>query len=130
MILRTLVASLVLSTLATSTAVGEEWVIRQDGVGPVKIGMSLSQLNAVLHEKFVMPMRKDEQACFYVDSAEHPHILFMVVKGRLARVDVTEAGTRTAEGIEVGDSENRARQVYGSHLKVNHTRIPEHGGTT
>jgi hypothetical protein len=48
------------------------WVVREAGVGPVKIGMSLSPLNAALHEKFAMPENKDDQLCLYVTSRRHP----------------------------------------------------------
>lgn len=45
-----LLAFLVMMSVATCLA-ADEWVVRQDGVGPVKIGMSLARLNAVLGEK-------------------------------------------------------------------------------
>jgi len=112
-----LLAVVAIVSISTSLA-SDVWVVREDGVGPVKIGMTLPQLNTVLHEKFSMPDNKDEQGCFYVDPAKHAHILFMIVRGRLARIDVDGAGVPTAEGIQVGDSEKRARQVYGPRMKV------------
>src|SRR5712692_1267846 len=81
---------------------GNAWVIRPDGVGPVKVGMSLSQLNMVLHETFSMPDDKDEQRCFFVNPRKHADISFMIEDGRLARVDIDGAGVFTAEGIHVG----------------------------
>jgi hypothetical protein len=36
----------------------DAWVARQDGIGPVKIGVTLPQLNMALHEKFAMPGAK------------------------------------------------------------------------
>jgi hypothetical protein len=106
----------------------EDWVIREDGVGPVEIGMTLPQLNAVLHERFSMPKDKDDQGCFYVQPTKHAHIAFMIEDGRLARVDVDAHGIPTAEGIQVGDSEEHARRVYGTRLKVEpHAYIPEEG---
>ena len=103
--------------ICTSQA-SDSWVLRQDGIGPVKVGMNLAQLNAILHEKFAMPESKDEQACFDVDTAAHPHVSFMIVNGRFARIDVNGTGVPTASGIQVGDSEERAKQVYGSRLTV------------
>jgi hypothetical protein len=95
-----------------------DWVIREDGVGPVKVGMTVSQLNKILHEKFSFPEQKEDQPCFYVNPAKHPHISFMIEDGRLARVDVDAPGTPTAEGVQVGDSELRAKRVYGPRLKI------------
>jgi hypothetical protein len=116
---RSLGVLVILAAVAVGTSLaGGAWVLRQDGIGPVKIGMDLAQLNTILHEKFAMPESKDEQPCFYVDTAQHPHVSFMMVKGRLARIDVDGAGVLTADGIQVGDSEEHARQVYGSRLTV------------
>jgi hypothetical protein len=47
-----------LAVLIIASAVGaatdDSWVIRDNGIGPVKIGKSLSELNTVLREKFSM----------------------------------------------------------------------------
>jgi hypothetical protein len=107
-------------------AASDSWIIRFDGSGPVKIGMSMAELNAVLHEKFSLPKDKEEQGCFYVKIARHPGISFMIEDGHVARIDVQRRGISTAEGIRVGDSETRAMQVYGQNLKVapTPTRLP------
>ena len=102
----------------TTCLAADGWVIRQDGVGPVKIGMSLSQLNMALHEKFAMPESKEDQGCFYVTASKHPQVSFMIENGHVVRVDVDKSGIATAEGVQVGDSEDKAKQVYGSRLKV------------
>jgi len=96
----------------------ETWVIRDDGAGPVKIGMTLSQLSTVLHERFPLPAEGDPQSCFYVSPKRHPHIAFMILDWRLVRIDVNDAGIFTSASVQVGDSEAHALQVYGSKLKV------------
>jgi hypothetical protein len=110
-------AVFVIVSISTSLA-ADAWAVREDGFGPVKIGMSLPQLNLVLHEKFSKPDNKEDQGCFYVNPAKHAHIAFMIENGRLVRIDVDGAGVPTVKGIQVGDSEQRARQVYGARLKV------------
>jgi hypothetical protein len=97
---------------------GDGWVVRLDGVGPVKVGMSLPQLNMALQEKFAIPQDKEDQGCFYVTSTKHPRVSFMIENGRLVRIDVDKRGVATAEGAQVGDSEEHVKQVYGSRLKV------------
>ena len=87
MISRCLIVALVLTSVATIHA-DVVWVIRQDGVGPAKIGMTLPQLNAVLGETFAKPSEKGSEgeggdACFYVNPAKHPHVSFMIEHGRL-----------------------------------------------
>jgi hypothetical protein len=42
----------------------------------------------------------------------------MILDGRVARVDVTALGVRTTAGIQVGDSEARARRTYGARMTV------------
>jgi hypothetical protein len=102
----------------TNSWASDTWVVGFEGVGPVKIGMNLSQLNSTLHEKYSVPDGKDERGCFFVDVSKHPEIALMIIQGRLARLDVRKPGVFTAEGIQVGDSESRALMVYGHRLKV------------
>jgi hypothetical protein len=94
------------------------WVVREDGVGPAKVGMTLTQLSTALGEKFSMPTDEDGQGCFYVHPAKRPHISFMLLDRRLSRVDVDAPGIFTTEGIQVGDPEAKALRIYGPRLKV------------
>jgi len=105
---------------ATSGPVGADgdWVIREDGVGPAEIGMTLSQLKAVLHERLVDDEPSGSEECWYVKPAKHPHISFMILDGRFVRVDVEARGIATTDGIQVGDSESEVRQRYGRKMKV------------
>ena len=80
--------------------------------------MTLPQLNSALHEKFTMPVDKEEQACFYVKPAKHPEVSLMIESRHLVRVDVDKPGIRTAEGIQVGDTESHVLQVFGPTVKV------------
>jgi hypothetical protein len=112
------VACLLCITSFGSSAASDTWVVRFNRTGPVKIGMSLSQLNAVLHVKISMPEDGDGQSCFYAEPAKRHGIAFMLEKGYVTRVDVFQPGISTVEGIGVGDTEARARQVYGDKLKV------------
>jgi hypothetical protein len=106
----TRIALLFIASVGTASP-GDVWVVREDGVGPVKIGMSLSQLNAVLHARFALPDNKEDQGCFYVNPARHAHLAFMIENGRLVRIDVDGAGIATGEGIAVGDAEERVRRM-------------------
>ena len=60
------------------------WVVRPDGVGPVKIGITLSQLNSALRERFSTPKNKEDQGCFYVNPRNHAQVAFMIEDGRLS----------------------------------------------
>ena len=126
---RKLITGLLLGCcLASRALASDNWVLREDGIGPVKIGMSLSQLNAVLHEKFSKPTEEwESQECFYVKPSRHPHITFMIEDGRVSRVDVDAAVVAASSGIRVGDSEARALKTYGSALKIDSHQYIENG---
>ena len=120
MIYRAFTAMFVVLLIAMTAASlpADVWIVREDGIGPVKIGMKLRQLNSALQEKFEMPEDTSDQGCFYVTSTKHPAVKFMIEDGALSRIDVDRAGISTAEGVQVGDSEARVREVYGSRMKV------------
>lgn len=80
--------------LSGAAMADDSWIVREDGAGPAKIGMTLSQLNAVLHEKFAMP------ACFDVEPKHHPQLDFMILEGRLERIEVHNPGVLTDTGIQ------------------------------
>lgn len=116
--LRRILGSLAIVALVSSSLGADGgWVIREDGVGPAKIGMTLAQLRAVLKERL-----KEEDSgsdtCWYVTSAKHPHTSFMILDGRFVRADVTARGIATTDGIQVGDFETAVRTKYGPSVKV------------
>lgn len=103
-------------------------IVRPDGIGPIRVGMNLSELNRALHTSFKKPTDPDEQACTYVEVPRQSGIEVMILDGRVARVDIDNTSTRTAEGIHNGDSEARAVQVYGKRLKIEPNHYdPENG---
>jgi hypothetical protein len=114
-------------SMASAAAVEDAWIVHEDGVGPVKIGMKLPALNAALGEKFAMPQSKNEQSCFYLTPKKQPGVAFMMIDGKLARIDVRESGVRTTTGIQVGDSQARALQIYGDKLNVEKHKYLDEG---
>jgi len=114
--------------LITIMAIAEQpWVVSEDGAGPMKIGMTVVQLNTVLHEKFRKPAAKEDQACFYLEPQKQPLVKLMIEDGRLSRIDVNGRGVKTSTGIQVGDTEKHARQIYGSKLKVEPHKYIDNG---
>jgi hypothetical protein len=113
--------------LSCSLSASDSWILRENGIGPVKIGMSLIQLNTALHAHFRRPVAKDEQACFYVRPKQYPGIAFMIEDGRLSRIDVEKSGVRTDSGIQVGDLESRVHEVYGKRIVVEEHKYFENG---
>ncbi len=79
--------------------------------------MTLAQLTATLHQKLVESESGSEN-CFYIHASNHPHLAFMIEDGKVSRVDVDAPGVTTSAGVQVGDSEARAKRMYGPELKV------------
>ncbi len=81
--------------------------------------MTLAQLRAAFHPDTLTEVgASGNESCFYVQSKGHRQFSFMIMNGRVARIDVTRSGVSTASGIQVGDSEAETIKTYGSGLKV------------
>src|SRR5207253_580681 len=77
---------------------------------------------------FALSNDPEERECDYFGSPRLPHISLMVVRGRLARVEVDAEGVPSEAGLQVGDSEANAKKRYGAKLKVMpRAYIPETG---
>lgn len=95
----------------------EPWVVRYEGLGPVRIGMSKARLTALLHEK-LKEADDGSDSCYYLESSKHPDLRFMMVDNKLARIDVEKRGVTASTGLRVGDTEKQTFSAYGSDLKV------------
>jgi hypothetical protein len=95
----------------------EAWRVSERGVGPVRVGMSVNEAEAALGAPLLRPRSLAD--CAYVRPSQGPAGLsFMVVQGRIARIDVDSATVATTAGARVGDSEARVRALYGERLIV------------
>ncbi len=112
-----MVRILLCSCLLGSSVAGDSWIVSEDGIGPVKIGMTLGQLRSTLHQKLTEEESGNE-SCYYVHARGRDHIRFMIIDGCLVRIDVDAPGILTTSGLQVGDSEALARKVYGPKMKV------------
>lgn len=110
-------AALVFLLLGNSCFGRGRSVLREDGLGRAKIGMTLDQLKAAIPGK-VEEEESGSDSCFYVHALGDNKAYFMMIDGRLARIDVKSPGIQTSTGIQVGDSEERVQQVYGSRMKL------------
>jgi hypothetical protein len=103
--------------LVSRSLTGDAWTVRSNGIGPVKIGMTLAQLSETLRQK-LSEEESGTEGCFYIQARGHDHIAFMIIDGRLARIDVDASGIFTTSGLQVGDSEAHVRNFYGAKMKV------------
>ena len=92
------------------------WTVSPTGIGTVRAEMTLAQASRQVGTELRSPPAAER--CAYVQPiAGLDSVMFMVVDGRIARVDVTGGRIPTVEGARVGDSEERIRSVYGGRLE-------------
>lgn len=100
------------------------WVLRMDGMGPLRVGMTLDEARAALGGDLRMsdnPVGMEEGAdrCDHPRSARLPAGVMMMVQGqRLVRLEVTSGATPTAEGARIGDTEARVQTLYPGRVQV------------
>jgi hypothetical protein len=93
-------------------------VLRSDGFGPVRVGMTLGDLSTALGEEVKAKYDVFDE-CDYVRPRALPRgVSLMVLQDTVARVDVDSAGVRTAEGAGVGDTEAHVLELYRGRVEV------------
>jgi hypothetical protein len=100
--------------------------VTEQGIGPLRAGMTLSEATTALGGALVVPAGADTAGCTYVEwRGGPPGVRVMVEGGRIARVDVTTPGTATATGARVGDSEERVMDLYRGRVAVTPLKYEE-----
>ncbi len=101
------------------------WVLRADGVGSLRVGMTVDEANRAV--KGGLDRTSGLEKCDYVRPKNGPAgVLLMVVDGRIARVDVDSTSVSTAAGVRLGDAESRVRQAYPGARVEPHKYVDGH----
>jgi hypothetical protein len=88
------------------------------GIGAIRAGMSLAAAASVVGDKLVSTQEASD-GCTFVKPQHGPNgISFMVIDGKIARVDVENSFTKTEEGARVGDSEATIKRLYAGRVRV------------
>lgn len=104
--------------LASASLGAELPRLRLGAIGELRVGMSESEVarsagEAVGH----LYPDTEENGCFYGAVRGLPSgTSLMFLDGRLARIDVSEAGVRTVSGAGIGTSERALGRMYGQRL--------------
>lgn len=108
----------------SAPAAGTAWVMRFDGMGPLRVGMTLDEARAALGGDLAMPptaggVDEGPDRCDYPRSARLPAGAMVMVQGqRVVRVEVDSGTLATAEGARIGDPEARIQQLYAGRVTV------------
>ncbi|MBC7789783.1 MAG: hypothetical protein H7Z74_07540 [Anaerolineae bacterium] len=101
----------------TAVAPLSTWTVTPRGIGPIRVGMSLAEVEAVVPISVTKPAASPE--CDYISPRDGPAgVNFMIRNGRIARADITDSIFATAKGARMGDSEERIKQLYPGQVEV------------
>jgi hypothetical protein len=94
------------------------WEVTPLGIGQVHAGMPVAEAGTALGTP--LTLLGDSKECDYAKpaNASPDSLLFMVVNGRVARVDVHGTAVVTVEGARIGDSESRIDSLYPGRVTV------------
>ena len=92
------------------------WTVRYDGIGPVRIGATVAELEATLGAQLARRDSLDPRCDYLRNPALVPGVWFMMVEGRIARIDIDSAGPATAEGVRIGDDAAKVTTLYAPRV--------------
>jgi hypothetical protein len=102
--------------------------LSEEGLGQIQIGMNLADAvnMGLLNENPTMNTRCD--FVFPAVGAGIPDgVSVMVVKGKIARIDVDTGSVTTEDGAKIGDTEDHIKSIYGDEVKVEPHKYIEGG---
>lgn len=93
--------------------------VTEQGIGPLRAGMSLRDASAALGGALTAREGADAAGCDYLAwRGGPPGVRVMIDQGRIARVDVDSGSVATAAGARIGDREDRIRSLYAGRVTV------------
>ena len=93
--------------------------LTEDGLGQIQVGMTLDEAVSLglLSENPTMNAKCDY--VFPAVGAGIPEgVSVMVVRGKVARIDVDTGSVTTEEGAKIGDTEDKIKSIYGDDLQI------------
>jgi len=102
--------------------------LSEEGLGQIQIGMNLTDAvnMGLLNENPTMNTQCD--FVFPAVGAGIPDgVSVMVVKGKVARIDVDTGSVTTYDGEKIGDTEDHIKSIYGDEVKVEPHKYIEGG---
>jgi hypothetical protein len=109
------------------TSLSESSPVSTQGIGKIKIGMTISQASQLARIKLIVIEQNRRTACsYYKPASKISGINFMVTNGIISRINITNPRIATLSGAKIGDSEERIRSLYGTQLQTKpHTYLDQ-----
>lgn len=103
------------------------WTLEENGAGAARVGLTLAELNADIHETLKMAAG-DRAACQMLRSSKFPPgVSIMVLKDTIQRVDVDSAGVLTPDGFGVGTEEGVVVAALRKRLVIQRHKYDPNG---
>ncbi|MCE0723019.1 hypothetical protein [Legionella resiliens] len=103
-----------------------KWTLSPNGLGPIKMNMTLKQAEHVTGKKFNStkpdPNQAENESCFLVTLKGIDDVSFMISGNKIVRINITSPAYHTSTGAKIGDTESQVRALYKGKL----TTEPHH----
>jgi hypothetical protein len=117
------ITTLVVANLAIETSLAKlsnQSKLLLNGIGDIPIGLTVAETAKAAGVKLVsLDSSSPKDACYYVKPQDLRDVGFMVIDGKVARVDVwSKSKVTTLRGAKIGDSEARIKSLYLGQINV------------
>jgi hypothetical protein len=91
-----------------------------NGIGPIRVGMTVDEASRAAGVRLIKSYEPlNEEFCSYFKPQGEPKgISFMVAKGRIVRVDISNEQVTTIKGAKIGDTEEQIFSLYPGQIRV------------
>lgn len=104
------------------------WKVNLNGIGPIRVGMSPRQASQAIGAQLVGYGQSTGGECYYIHlEKETKGVDFMIIGGRVARIDVNTPEITTVSGARVGYTEDQIKSIYPGQLAVGPHKYVEKG---
>lgn len=98
-----------------------------NGIGPILVGMTVTEASRAAGMPLLKVQSGGEPYCSYYKPKTLEGVKFMVIKGQIARVDVTTRQIKTLSGVGVGDRETFVQTQYPKQIRATPHHYVERG---
>ncbi len=121
------IAAGVLWSQPARAALDEDAQANAQGLGPVRIGMTVAQAEKAIGAPITYdPSAGGGRDCRYAwPSAGMKQVRFIIARGVILRIDISDYAITTDKGARIGDAEARIKAIYAGDVVENpHPYIP------
>jgi tetratricopeptide (TPR) repeat protein len=91
------------------------------GIGPVRVGMTIeeaSKASGISSWNLTYGGGREGICKYYEPQGDIHDVSFMVINGRIARIDVDNKRIQTIRGAKIGDTEKAVKLLYPGQIKI------------